>query len=109
MEKEFEKQLTCSRLFNESGRSYFRSINIEVPRVHDVSGALLENKDRLNGSVLKNLKKIVLISKALRRDRELAFYGTEDLTPSTFYTEEEANEAVERAKFVFQAVKESGS
>ncbi|HKB79221.1 MAG TPA: hypothetical protein VKH35_05855 [Thermoanaerobaculia bacterium] len=29
-------------------------------------------------------------SRDLRRDRELAFYGAEDLTPSTFYSKKDA-------------------
>ncbi len=32
-------------------------------------------------------------SRMLRRDRELAFYGAEDLTPSGFYTREDATTA----------------
>jgi HEPN domain-containing protein len=88
-------------------KAYLRSIKIEVPRVHDVSAALEDNKDRLKGDVAKNLKKIVAISKALRRDRELAFYGTEDLTPSDFYSQEDAERAVTDAGFVFRCVKSS--
>ncbi len=88
-------------------KAYLRHINIETPRVHDVSSTLLENKELLKGEVLHDLKKIVKISKSLRRDREIAFYGTEDLTPSDFYSEEDAAEARESAKFVFKAVSAS--
>jgi hypothetical protein len=34
----------------------------------------------------------------LRRDRELAFYGAEDLTPSGFYTKEDAVSARDVAR-----------
>ena len=38
----------------------------------------------------------------LRRDRELAFYGAEDLIPSDFYREEDARRALDGARFVVQ-------
>ena len=88
-------------------KAYLRDINIEVPRIHDVSGTLEDNKELLTGAVQKNLKKIVTISKSLRRDREIAFYGTEDLTPSEFYSEEDASLAKEYANFIFQTVSQS--
>jgi HEPN domain-containing protein len=37
----------------------------------------------------------------MRRDRELSYYGSEDLTPSEFYHKEDAEEAFEDAKWVF--------
>lgn len=88
-------------------KAYLRHINVEVPRIHDVSGALEDNKELLSGEVAKNFKKIVSISKSLRRDRELAFYGTEDLTPSEFYAKDDATEARDFAKYVFKAVSSS--
>ena len=39
-------------------------------------------------------------ARALRRDRELAFDGAEDLTPSEFYRREDADEARAAARFV---------
>ena len=50
----------------------------------------------------KNLKKITKFSKSMRRDRELSFYGTEDLTPSEFYQKEDADEAREWAQFLVE-------
>lgn len=88
-------------------KAYLRYINVEVPRIHDVSGALMDNKNLLSGEVEKNISKIISISKSLRRDRELAFYGTEDLTPSEFYSEEDATEARDSAKFIFETVSKS--
>jgi uncharacterized protein len=88
-------------------KAYLRHCRVEVPRVHDVSSALLDNSDRLSGEVLKKLDEIVNISKTLRRDRELAFYGTEDLTPSEFYSREDAEKAHASARTVFEAVKKS--
>jgi len=38
-----------------------------------------------------------LISRTLRRDRELAFYGAEDLAPGGFYRCEDGEEALAAA------------
>jgi hypothetical protein len=48
---------------------------------------------------------IAKISRKLRRDRELAFYGTEDLTPSEFYREEDAREALDDARWIHSLCK----
>ena len=39
-------------------------------------------------------------SRSLRRDRELAFCGAEDLTPSDFYRQADADEARAAARLV---------
>ncbi len=43
-------------------------------------------------------------SRMLRRDRKLAFYGAEDLTPSGFYTREDATTARDIARQTVAAV-----
>jgi uncharacterized protein len=88
-------------------KAYLRHLNIEVPRVHDVSAALIENKGLLKKEVALHINKIVSISKSLRRDREIAFYGSEDLTPSDFYSKEDAEIAKDSANFVYQVVRKS--
>lgn len=85
-------------------KGLLRHCHIEVPRIHDVSGVMLSEKDKLPQEVQKNLNKYVHISKTLRRDRELAFYGSEDLTPEEFYTQSDANEASQSAKWVVQSL-----
>ena len=40
----------------------------------------------------------------MRRDRELAFYGAEDLIPSKFYTRADAEESRDAARRVFDLV-----
>ncbi len=44
------------------------------------------------------------VSKDLRRDRELAFYGAEDLTPGGFYARTDAERARRGARTVVAAV-----
>lgn len=81
-------------------KALLRFSNIEVPRVHDVSGILEAEKDLLPKEVHKDLVEMIKISRELRRDRELAFDGSEDLTPSDFYEEGDAKLARERARWV---------
>lgn len=87
-------------------KGLLRSVNIEVPRIHDVSDILLEEKERIPAGLHAHLKKIAKISKTLRRDRELAFYGSEDLTPMDFYKKDDAIEAKDSAAWVVNTVKE---
>lgn len=85
-------------------KALLRSCRIEVPRIHDVSPVLDENRDRLPPPVIEKLDELMRISKNLRRDRELAFYGSEDLTPSEFYTRDDAAAALEQTRLVYSVV-----
>ena len=85
-------------------KGLLRECGIDPPRVHDVSGALLSEKSRLPATVQEKVDRLAAISRDLRRDRELAFYGAEDLVPSEFYAEPDATRAREGARFVMAAV-----
>jgi HEPN domain-containing protein len=78
-------------------KALLRHYHIEVPRIHDVSGVLEQESERFPKVIQDQIKEMVRISKQLRRDRELAFYGSEDLTPSEFYTEPDAKDAQSKA------------
>lgn len=86
-------------------KALLRAARIEVPRTHDVSDILLEFVTQLPKSARVDAKKLAKISKTMRRDRELSFYGSEDLTPSEFYRLEDAQEAFENAKWVYHTCK----
>ncbi len=79
-------------------KALLRISRIEVPQIHDVSPILLDNRQRLPAAVLPSLDELVAASRSLRRDRELAFYGSEDLTPSDFYCREDAERALAMAR-----------
>jgi HEPN domain-containing protein len=85
-------------------KALLRACRVEVPRIHDVSPVLEQNRDRLPKQINDQLGELMKISKSLRRDRELAFYGSEDLTPSEFYTREDAATALAQARQVYLAV-----
>ena len=81
-------------------KGLLRSCGIDPPRIHDVSEILLREKERLPKSVHGHADRLAEISRDLRRDRELAFYGAEDLVPSEFYAEKDARRAFDGARFV---------
>ncbi len=87
-------------------KALLRQLNIEVPRVHDVSSILDEHKSRVPTKMRSKVDEFCKISKELRRDRELAYYGTEDLTPSEFYNESDAQRAKKQANTVVSGVQE---
>ncbi len=87
----------CQEVVELALKGLLRYFDIEVPRVHDVSEVLEENVSRLPPVVKDSLEELTEISQELRRDRELAFYGSEDVTPHSFYKEKHARTARRRA------------
>jgi HEPN domain-containing protein len=85
-------------------KSLLRYSFIEVPRVHDVGQILISESGRLPEAIRPHIEDLVAVSRSLRRDRELAFYGSEDLTPSDFYQRPDAELARAGARRVVQAV-----
>jgi HEPN domain-containing protein len=79
-------------------KGLLRASGIEPPRIHDVSALLVAERERLPASLRGQVDKLAAISRNLRRDRELAFYGAEDLTPSMFYSKDDATRAREDAR-----------
>ena len=86
-------------------KGLLRSRGIEPPRVHDVSEVLLAERARLPEPLWLHIDTLAAASRKLRRDRELAFYGAEDLTPSGFYSRTDADEARGLAQRTVELVK----
>jgi hypothetical protein len=85
-------------------KSLLRSCGIDPPRVHDVSDVLLAERERLPAALQGEVESLADASRELRRDRELAFYGAEDLTPSEFYGRKDATRARASARRVVELV-----
>ena len=85
-------------------KGLLRANGVEPPRIHDVSGILLAERQRLPAEIQGELDDLASISRELRRDRELAFYGAEDLTPSGFYNRKDAERARDGARRTVAAV-----
>ena len=90
----------CQELVELSLKALLHMALIETPHLHDVGPLLLEQLKRLPISVQPHASALAKISKSLRRDRELAFYGSQDITPSDFYKEEDARKALDDAAWV---------
>lgn len=86
-------------------KGLLRSCGIAPPRVHDVSEVLEAERERLPEALVPEIPTLVRASRELRRDRELAFYGAEDLTPSGFYSREDAERARSSARRTVELVK----
>jgi hypothetical protein len=86
-------------------KGLLRASDIEPPRIHDVSDVLLEEQARLPPALRGDLTRLADASRGLRRDRELAFYGAEDLTPSDFYRKADAVSARDAARLVVARVR----
>jgi HEPN domain-containing protein len=74
-------------------KGLLRAFGVDPPRTHDVADVLLAERSRLPAELHPHLDQLALASRDLRRDRELAFYGAQDLTPSTFYGRKDAERA----------------
>lgn len=74
-------------------KAVLRRFGIAVPFSHEPSQSFVDNAQRLPTDLQACIPRWREVSKRLRRDRELAFYGSEDVTPSTFYGQADAIEA----------------
>lgn len=88
-------------------KSLLRFLHIEIPRIHDVSAILIEHAAKLPPVAKKSLDELVDISQDLRRDRELSFYGSEDVIPHEFYKKKHAEAARNKARTVVDICKKS--
>lgn len=85
-------------------KALVRSFGVAVPFSHDLSQTLIDNRARWPPEASRQVDRWAQISKRLRKDRELAFYGSEDLTPSEFYQRGDAEEALAMAQEVVAGV-----
>lgn len=86
-------------------KGLLRAHGVDPPRVHDVSDVIQAERKRLPAALDPEIESLVDASRQLRRDRELAFYGAEDLTPSGFYERKDAERARTSARHVVTTVR----
>ncbi len=86
-------------------KGLLRAHGVAPPRVHDVSDILEAERHRLPDDLEPEIAGLVRASRQLRRDRELAFYGAEDLTPSGFYERADAEQARSSARHTVKTVR----
>ena len=68
------------------------AVGLEIPKVHDVL-------------IKTNFERIRHISRELRKERELSFYGAFDWIPSEEYSLEDAEKAISWSKEILNLVK----
>ncbi len=68
--------------------------------VRDVGGLLLEHESKFSRGVRERLPRAAAISKRLRRERELAFYGDIDFIPTEEYSAADSERAYDEAAWV---------
>lgn len=92
----------CQEAVELALKGLLRAVHVEPPRTHDVSAVLLRQQAALPERARAHVERLARISRELRRDREMAFYGAEDLVPSEFYGEEDGRHALTSARFVVE-------
>lgn len=85
-------------------KALVRSFGIAAPFSHDLSECLRDSARRLPAEARRHVARWGEISRRLRKDRELSFYGSEDVTPSTFYGRDDAEAALAMAREVAATV-----
>jgi len=85
-------------------KALLRASGVEAPRIHDLAPILRAERARFPEPLAPFIDELADASRQLRRDRELAFYGAEDLTPGEFYTRADAERALAYARRVVELV-----
>jgi len=80
------------------------SVGIQPPRVHDVGPTLKEHSEKFPPEFRQYIPQLASISRALRAERELSFYGDEEsgMPPEALYTSDDADDALKKAEFVLE-------
>lgn len=81
-------------------KGLLRVVGLDPPKEHDVSKLMTQEGHRLPKAVADHLTAIRRMSKRLRRERELAFYGDEDFVPSDEYDADDSGEAIQFAEAI---------
>lgn len=84
-------------------KGILRAVGIDPPKVHEVGGTLLSNRHRFPADL--DVDELARISRELRKDRELAFYGADDLIPTQAYGRTDAETAIRFAERVMEAAR----
>ena len=81
-------------------KAMLRRVGIDPPKWHDVGYILVENERLFLPDVAKAIPELNRISKSLRRERELSFYGDIDFIPTEEYSAADSERAYDEAAWV---------
>lgn len=83
-------------------KALLRSIGVDPPHWHDVGEILLLHRNAFPPDARSRLPELAEISKRLKRDRELSFYGAIDFIPTEEFGPAEADEALAWARIALE-------
>jgi HEPN domain-containing protein len=94
----------CQEAVELALKSVLVFVGIQPTRVHDVGPTLKEHSEKFPPDFRQHIPHLASISRALRAERELSFYGDEEsgVPPETLYTSDDADEALRKAEFVLE-------
>jgi len=81
-------------------KAMLRHVGIDPPKWHDVGPILIEQQALFPQALRAEFPRLAEISKWLRKERELAFYGDTDFIPTQEYSREDGERARNDALFV---------
>lgn len=81
-------------------KGYLRLLGIDPPHWHDVGPILSRHEGSLCPTVRAALPRVLEISKRLRKEREISFYGEEDFLPLQSYTDADAGQAIDEVRWL---------
>lgn len=87
-------------------KGFLRQAGVEVPHIHDVGHLLQQEQQRLPAQLVRELPRIISLSRRLRQERETSFYGDEaqELPPSALYTQVDADQAKADVAWLLQLI-----
>ena len=89
-------------------KAALRWAGLEVPRLHDVGELLRRHRERFPAWFGEELTELASISRRLRGERELSFYGDEaaGIPPEALYSREDAERAWADAGLVLKVCRQ---
>jgi HEPN domain-containing protein len=86
-------------------KAMLREVGVDPPNWHDVGSILFEQARLFPEATRATLPELARISKWLRKERELAFYGDIDFIPTEQYFEQDAERAATDAFYALATAK----
>jgi HEPN domain-containing protein len=86
-------------------KAMLREVGVDPPKWHDVGPILVEQAHRFPEATRERLPELARISRWLRKEREVSFYGDVDFIPTEQYSAEDADRATTDAICALEAAK----
>lgn len=109
---EYHKRKSYSDVIRESQealelfiKALLRTMGVTPSFSHDPGKELAEVKDNIPEAFSPLSGELTRMSKVLRKERELSYYGAKDFIPTQEYSEQEAREVLEFLQLVAKTLK----